>query len=218
MDRWQAPFIEQTEHVSPRLQPDAQPATARPGRSKSYPACILSSSNSKPGWSGNQRCHNVVKQTHIQSLSISACLPWKVRRSSHRVAVSWAESASRQRRSSEGRSSSIPKDRSLASKSSSVSGLASERSTFPADCLRKVASLVRSFSAKRSRATHENMSSPFLAERFTVDHFREFPPTQTSPRRSCTNPTRYALQRGRCITQSVLLCGACLRSLRQKSF
>jgi hypothetical protein len=28
-------------------------------------------------------------------------------------------------------------------------------------------------------ATHENMFSPFLAERFIVDHSREFPPTQT---------------------------------------
>jgi hypothetical protein len=82
----------------------------------------LSSSNSKQGWSGNQRCHNAAKQTQIQSLSISAGPPEKARWSSQGVAISSDESASRQSRSSEGRSSSMPKDRSLASRSSSLSG------------------------------------------------------------------------------------------------
>ncbi|MCC6368320.1 MAG: ATP-binding protein [Bryobacterales bacterium] len=68
------------------------------------------------------------------------------------------------------------KDRSLAINSSSVSGWASERSTLSADCLRKVAFLARSFPAKRSMATHENMASPFLTGRFAVDQSRELPP------------------------------------------
>jgi hypothetical protein len=42
-----------------------QAATAPSGPCKCYPAWMLSSSNSKLGCSGNQRCHNAVKQTQM---------------------------------------------------------------------------------------------------------------------------------------------------------
>jgi Tn3 transposase DDE domain len=115
----------------------------------------LSSSISKEGLSGNQRCQRAAKQIQIQSLSIASRLVLKVRRASSSLAISSAKRVSSQSRPRDARSSSMPKEHSLASNSSSVSRSASERSSLPAICLRYPASEAIALSAILFIATQE---------------------------------------------------------------
>ena len=137
---------------------------------RSYPACILSSSISKPGMSGNQRCHRDTKHIQIQSPSNASRVVLKAHCSWKDSAISWAESALSQSRPNVVRSRFMPKERSFVSNSPSLNFCALRRSDLPAARLRYSASEAYLCSANLFRATQEIkvMAVPLFATQYPL--------------------------------------------------